>query len=190
MLNADDVRALQFTQAWKGYEAAEVDAFRKQVQAALTDLESRLEEAGRQIEISREGEEAVKLTFAAAVRTKDEMVAKAAAFVAETEAKATSEATAKLEAAKQQATSMVAEARREAEDQRAEMRAEIKAARAAAEEEQQRIDAEIEVGALRSGYRGCEGAQAGRAGDAAPRGRGSAEPPGHGQGNREGVGGR
>ncbi len=140
-----DVRNQRFTEARRGYASEEVRAFQERVadalkayEAEVAKLQARIQASEERVKEMRDIEEAVKRTFAAATRTKREMLTEAEADAARLRREAERDAEqaraalddeerARRSAAEAQAAAIVGEATAAADAQRAAANAEVQA---------------------------------------------------------------
>ncbi|MBT8213106.1 MAG: DivIVA domain-containing protein, partial [Acidimicrobiia bacterium] len=111
-LTADQAKAAVFTETRRGFDVAEVRAFQAEAAAALRHLEATVARLETDLEQYRESEEAVRRTYVAAVREKDEMITEARAGAEVEAAAAKQEAGEVVAASHDEAAAILSEALR------------------------------------------------------------------------------
>lgn len=91
-INSEEARTAVFPEARRGLEASAVNAYKVAVASSLAHLERAVTRLEAELAQAREGEEAVRRTYAAAMREKDEIVGEAETTAAELSEAARSEA--------------------------------------------------------------------------------------------------
>ncbi|NNK92377.1 MAG: hypothetical protein HKO87_08080 [Acidimicrobiia bacterium] len=122
-MTADQAKEMEFTASRRGFDTAQVLAFQAEAAAALRHLEATVARLTAELAESREGEEAVRRTYAAAVREKDEIVSEAKVSADAAGEAARQEAVDIVTAAHAEATAILEESLRRSNDAAAEVAA-------------------------------------------------------------------
>jgi len=109
-MTADQAKSTEFSESRRGYDTAEVLAFQAEAAAALRHLQATVARLQVELAEAREGEEAVRRTYTAAVREKEEIVSEANAAANATTDAARDEAADIVTAATVEAAAILEEA--------------------------------------------------------------------------------